>query len=128
METSPRDSAPEKLIVGAPRGYHPCTIVVFNQLTSIPGLSTMYTEVRAGATRIAEGKEVSLPIPFINPEFRTVWISGREYPMERVHYWERAKTAFIKPEGGTTYDYTIGKKKRNTNLASHEPHTAPPSK
>lgn len=75
----------------------------------------MYTEIRAGAMRIAEGKEFNMPMAFLDPMTRSIWIEGREYPLERVHYWERAKTAFVKPQPAPTHDYVIGKKATRRN-------------
>ena len=90
----------------------PCSVVVFNQLTAIPGHQTMYTEVRAGAVRLAEGKEFNMPMPFLDPAARSIWIEGREYPLERVHYWERAKTAFFENQSAPGNDYVIGRRAR----------------
>ena len=113
MEDTSRDSAPK---VPVKEKRVPCSVVVFNSLTAIPGTSTMYTEIRAGAKRIAEGKEFELPMPFLDPNTRSIWISGREYPLERVHYWERAKTAFVKPAPDSPHDYVVGKKAKRVAL------------
>ena len=113
METPPGDSKKEKPVTSKDRRL-PCSVVVFNQLTAIPGVSTMYTEVRAGDQRISEGKQFSMPMAFLDLEAQSIWIEGREYPLARVHYWERAKTAFVKPAAPPPHDYVIGKRaKRN---------------
>ena len=110
MEASAGDSPKKESVKDPGKGRVPCTVVVFRELTAIPGTSTMYTEIRAGAPRIADGKQFNLPTPFIDPVTRSIWIDGREYPLERVHYWERAKTAFIKPTEHPGFDYVVGKR------------------
>jgi hypothetical protein len=118
MEAGAGDSTSQGPV--APKGYLPCTVVVFNQLTAIPGQTSMYTECRAGDMRISNGVQWNMPVPFIGPS--AVWIEGREYPLTRVHYWERAKTAFIKPATGPDHDYVLGKR------AKREPRPTTPSK
>lgn len=86
----------------------PLTRVVFNQLTSIPGFSDLVSTCEAGAVRITGGQQVTMPVPFFDPETNTIWIEGRSYPAARAHYWERAATAFVKPQEPPP-DLTIGK-------------------
>lgn len=87
----------------------PLHIVVFNQLTALPGMTSMSSQCEAGARRIDGGRELVMPVPFLDPENQSIWISGREFPLSRVHYWERAPFAPTRVEPPAP-DLTIGKK------------------
>lgn len=87
----------------------PLHIVVFNQMTLLPGMSSMSSSCEAGARRIDGGREFKLPIPFLDPINRTIWIEGREFPLERVHYYERARIAPTRVDPPAP-DLTIGRR------------------
>lgn len=89
----------------------PLRVVVFNSATSVPGLGSMVTCVEVGEWRMMGGKSVRCPRPFLDPVNRIVIIEGREYPLERIHYWERDQTGFM-PKAKELPDHTIGKKAR----------------
>lgn len=108
METRPRDSAPEKPLAPTDRRL-PLSVVVFNTPTAIPGSLNMLTTVEFGATRLAGGQNFVCPQPFYDPTTRTIWIEGREYPLERVHYWERAKMATAKKPEPAKHNHRIGR-------------------
>jgi hypothetical protein len=91
----------------------PLSVVVFNTVTAVPTLGSMTTEVRVGDFRTVNGVQTPCPQPFLDPAQRTIWIAGREYPLERVHYWERAKMASSKAsEPPPLPDYTLGRKRK----------------
>lgn len=85
----PSDRAPEDKKI-------PLKIVVFRELTSVPGAENMYTTVEAGARRVEKGKDWAMPQPWFDPVHRVIRIGGRCYPMERVHYYEQT-TSPVKP-------------------------------
>jgi hypothetical protein len=87
----------------------PLRIVAFTMPTAIPGLGAMVTVVEVGEHRLMGGKPYICPRPFLDPVTRTIWIEGREFPLERVHYWERDKTGF-EPKSKELPDHTIGKR------------------
>jgi len=89
MATRSRDGSAEEPVTPKDRRL-PLSIVVFNAPTQIPAAPRMLTVVEAGATI---GLYFVCPTPFFDPGNRTICIAGREYPMERVHYWERSKMA-----------------------------------
>lgn len=103
-----RDSTTEGPVTAKDRRL-PLSVVVFNTPTAIPNSPILYTAVVPGETRTASGAQYTCPAVFWDPEFDKIWIEGRMYPMERVHYFERAKMA-KKPVPGVLPNYTIGKK------------------
>lgn len=101
----PGTSAPEKPV----DRRLPLAVVEFDRPTSIPGCPVRMLNVTPGEGRTMQGATYTCPAAFFDPVTRTIWIEGREYPLERVHYWERAKMAKkIKP--AELPSYTIGKK------------------
>lgn len=89
----------------------PLAVVEFNQPTAIPGSVVLYTKVVPGEFRAASGHTYTCPMAFWDPESDKIWIEGRMFPMERVHYFERAKMAKnIVP--AKIPDYTIGKRSK----------------
>lgn len=104
MASHPGDSTSQGALV-------PLKFVSFNQATSVPGCSIMMTTVEAKARRLVGGSEFICPQPFLNRTDRTVVIEDREYPLERVHFYVRAKMAVSKdPAPEDRSDYTIGKR------------------
>lgn len=107
-----RDSTKERPVSEekAPKDRRvPLAVVEFNQPTAIPGSSILYTRVTPGEVRTASGSQYTCPAAFWDPETDKIWIEGRLFPMERVHYFERAKMAkTVTP--GKLPDYTIGKR------------------
>lgn len=71
----------------------PLHCVVFAHPVPVPGAGDMVTNVTVGETRLRGGQPWACPQPFLDPQTRSVVIEGREYPLERVVYWERAKMA-----------------------------------
>lgn len=71
----------------------PLKVVVFNQPTSVPGTPVMMQTVVPMETRLAGGEPYTCPQPYYDTELDRVVIEEREYPMSRVHYYERAKAA-----------------------------------
>jgi hypothetical protein len=89
----------------------PLAAVVFNTPTAIPGAPLLMTSLVTGEARTMAGATFTCPQAFFDPALRTIYIEGREYPMERVHYWERARMAKqVKP--ASLVSYTIGKQPR----------------
>lgn len=86
----------------------PLAVVVFNEATSIPGSPLLMTNITAGEARSMAGHTFTCPQPFFDPVTRSIWIDGREYPLERVHYWERTKMV-KNPAPAVLTSYTIGK-------------------
>lgn len=85
----------------------PLKIVVFNQATSVPGTSIMMVTVEALARRLVGGVDYICPQPYLNEQRDRVVIGDREYPLSRVHYYERAKMAKSVPEPREPQDYTV---------------------
>lgn len=111
MEAPTGTGATKESVVSPKDRRVPLSIVAFRSLTSIPGVEDMVTVVEFGRTRLSGGKAISMPQPFLDPTLRTIWIEGREYPLESVHYWERAKMATSKKPPAVIPDYTIGRLK-----------------
>jgi hypothetical protein len=89
----------------------PLSLVCFREPTSIPGSTSMMTTLEAGIRRVVNGKDWLPPPMWLNMTYRVVQIGDRNYPMERVHYYERAKAAITKaPPPLDLTKYTIGKK------------------
>ena len=103
-----RDSTTERPVEPKDKRL-PLACVVFNQPTAIPNSPILYTSVIPGETRTAAGAQYTCPAAFWDPAIDKIWIEGRLYPMERVHYFERAKMA-KRVVPATLPDYTIGKK------------------
>lgn len=107
METHARDGAPKEPV----DKRWPLAEVVFNGPTKIAGISMMVTSLEAGTTRLVDGKEWAPPPMWFDPVTRFVVIDGCNYPVERVHYFKRAKMAITKKPPGLNLDkYTIGKR------------------
>lgn len=91
----------------------PLRVVQFNSPTSVPGVGQLILTVEVGVTRYDNGSPWVAPQAFYDPALRMVVIEGRLYPLERVHYMERAKMAISKtPAPEPQPDYTVGKFKR----------------
>lgn len=114
MATRPGDGTKEGALVSSREAEDklvPLRYVAFSQPTSIAGCRHMMLTVEAKALRLVDGEEFICPQPFLNLITRMVVIDGREYPMERVHYYERAKMALSKDPAPMKLDqYTIGKR------------------
>lgn len=91
----------------------PLHVVVFNQLTALPGMPDMSSSCEAGSRRISGGREFLMPVPYLDPVNQSIWIEGREFPLARVHYYERAKLAPTRADPPTP-DLTIGKQAKRT--------------
>ena len=90
----------------------PLRSVVFTSPVSVPGLNSFVTSVVVGERRLMGGVDTPCPRPFLDPVARTIWIEGREYPLERVVSFERDKTGFM-PKMAPLPDHTIGKKAKS---------------
>ncbi len=89
----------------------PLSLVCFREPTAIPGSSTMMTTLEAGVRRVVDGKDWLPPAMWLNHQYRVVQIGDRNYPMERIHYYERAKAAISKsPPPLDLSKYTVGKR------------------
>lgn len=89
----------------------PLKVVCFRELTSIQGVSTMFTTLEAGIRRVVDGKDWLPPPMWLDRANREIQILDRTYPLERVHYYERAKAAITKsPPPLDLSPFTIGKK------------------
>lgn len=110
MEARTRDSAPEESVS---KRRFPLSIVVFRQLTYVPDLKTALTTFETGGSRYDNGVTWVAPQAWFDPDLRTVVIKNRHYPLESVHYFERARYALTRPaepRPPSDYDYVIGKK------------------
>ena len=89
----------------------PLKVVCFRELTSVQGASSMFTTLEAGLRRVVDGKDWLPPPMWLDPTSREIKILDRCYPLERVHYYERAKAAITKaPPPLDLSKYTHGKK------------------
>ncbi len=91
----------------------PLAVVCFAQPTYIPGITTALTTIEMGVRRLVDGKEWYPESMWLDPNLRLIKINGRSYPLERVHYFEQAKTAFAKVPPPLKIDpnsYQIGKR------------------
>lgn len=87
----------------------PLKVVMFRELTAIPGATNLYTMVEAGARRLEGGKDWAMPQPWFDPVHRVIRIEGRCYPMERVHYYEQTNGP-VKPAKPLNLDkYTLAR-------------------
>lgn len=111
MATHPRDGETEKPVVSEDRRI-PLKTVCFRQLTAIPGVSsTMFSIVTAGERRVVDGKDWLPPPMWFDPVSRMIKIEDRCYPLEQVHYFDRAKAAISKAPPPLDLDkYTHGKR------------------
>lgn len=90
----------------------PLAEVAFREPTRIPGTTTMMTVLIAGERRIVDGKDWLPPPLWLDPVLRVVKIEDLTYPLERVHYYRQASTAFTKPPPPLDLSkYTIGRKR-----------------
>lgn len=110
MATHPRDGKAEVTVSEDKR--IPLKSVCFRELTSIPGVtSTMVTVLTAGERRVMDGKDWLPPPMWFDPVQRLIKIEDRCYPLERVHYFERAVAAITKkPPPLDLTKYTVGQK------------------
>lgn len=107
MEARTGDSPPEKPV----KGPVPLVSVTFTSLVPIPGFKNMATYVETGATRTDEGIAKQFPQLYLDPVLRTIIISGKHYPLERVVCFERARAALSKlPPMEAQPEYRIGKR------------------
>lgn len=115
MASPTRDSSPEKP-VGPPQTgkLSPLRVVKFISPQEIPGWSLAVTFLETGATRLVDGKDTITPQPMLNHDLRCISILGREIPLERVSYWERAPAAIntAKLTPTPSPDYTVGRRVR----------------
>lgn len=112
MASPSRDSAQEKPVEPLPRTF-PLRVVKFISPVQVPNFGTLgVTYLEAGATRLIDGRDTLTPQPLLNLITRSVQVNGREFPLERVEYWERAPAA-INLETKTptpSPEYTIGRR------------------
>lgn len=89
----------------------PLAEVVFTGPTRIPGMSMMATTLEAGVMRLVDGKEWHVGPMWYDPVNRLITLEGASYPLERVHYFRRAKAAITKKPPSLNLDrYAIGKR------------------
>ncbi len=102
MEARTGDGPKEAAVAVAPPKDRrlPLALVVFNTPTYIPGSAILMTNVEAGVKRSHGGLEFTCPQAFYDPTTRTISIGECEYPLERVHYWRRARMASSKIKPG----------------------------
>lgn len=110
METHSGDGAPQ---VALKDKRIPLQEVCFNAPTRITGISMMLTTLEAGVNRLVDGKEWHPPAMWLDVANRFIMIGELTYPMERVHYYKRAKMAITKkPPSMDLSAYTVGKRKK----------------
>jgi hypothetical protein len=79
--------------------------------TKLPGITMMLTTLVAGRAMLVDGKSWAPPPMWLDPDTREVKIADFTYPIERVHYYRRAKMAITrKPEPIDVEKYTVGKR------------------
>lgn len=88
-------------------------MVKFRFPVEVPGFGAIgVTFLETGATRLVEGRDTITPQSFLNHELRCITISGRDFPLEQVAWWERApaavNTSKLTPVPGP--DHTIGRR------------------
>lgn len=106
-----RDGTPEISLDDKPKDRRiPLSRVVFREPTLIPGCDLGFVNITVGEPRNIGGSTFTCPQPFLDPVLRSIFIEGREYPLERVHYWERAKMARKVVPAGPPTNYRIGKR------------------
>lgn len=111
METHSRDGAPQEPIKMEKDKRWPLEEVCFISPTKIPGISTMLTTLEAGIMRLVDGKQWYPPGMWYDPVNRLISIEGASYPMERVHYFRRARAAITKKPLPLKLDaYRVGKR------------------
>ncbi len=110
MEARTGDSTSEATLAPKDRRV-PLAVVVFVQPTAIPGSAINMINVTTGESRAHGGHTFVCPQPFFDPLHQTIAIAGREYPLSRVHYMERARMATSKLVPGYVQDHTIGPRK-----------------
>lgn len=89
----------------------PLLEVCFIGPTRIAGVSMMLTTLEAGVVRLVDGKEWVPPSMWFDPVNRLIQIGDATYPLERVHYFKRAKAAITRKPPKLDIDrHTIGKR------------------
>lgn len=110
METHSRDGAAQEPVVKDRR--IPLQEVCFIAPTRIAGISMMLTTLEAGVNRLVDGKQWAPPAMWLDVANRFIMIGDFTYPMERVHYYKRAKMAITKkPPAMDLEQFRIGKRK-----------------
>jgi hypothetical protein len=109
MASRPGDGPSEAAVAPKDRRL-PLHRVVFNLPTAVPGAGLMLTDITVGEMRSLGGNVFTCPQPYFDPVTRTIIIAGREYPVERAHYWERASMAITHVKPAIVHDVTIGKR------------------
>jgi hypothetical protein len=114
MATRPGDGPAEATLeASAPKDRRlPLSTVVFNQPTQVPGFPILITTVTVGEGRVMGGETYTCPQAYLDPMTRTILIGERAFPLERVHFYERAKMAVTHVKPAFVQDYTIGKRKK----------------
>lgn len=107
MAARPGDGPQEDAVVEKTTRI-PLAKVAFSTLTFVPNFG-MVSEAEVGATRIVGGKTVAFPQIWLDLTHRFVSIDGAEYPLERIHYWTRAKMALSKRPKPAEFNHRIGK-------------------
>jgi hypothetical protein len=87
----------------------PLAVVVFVAPTSVPDCPVMINTAEAMKSYVLGGATYVCPQPYLDEAAQKIVIKDREYPMERVHYYVRAKMALSRAKP-LDHDYTIGKK------------------
>lgn len=103
MASHPRDGETENTVERIP-----LSIVAFNAMTFVPEFG-MVSQVEVGATRLVGGKAVVFPQAWLYLKDRYIHVNGAEYPLDRVHYWQRAKMALSKRPKPEEINHRIGK-------------------
>lgn len=89
----------------------PLLEVCFIGPTKIPGVSMMLTTLEAGVNRLVDGREWAPPPMWYDPVNRLIQVDTATYPLERVHYFKRAKMAITRKAPKLNIDkYTVGKR------------------
>lgn len=101
----------ESLAPAAKDKRWPLQEVVFREPTRLRGVSEMVTSLEANTRRVMAGKDWVPPPMWYDPDLRLVHIDGNSYPVERVHYFVRARAALTKKPPPLDLDkYTLGKR------------------
>lgn len=70
----------------------------------------MMTTATPMEVRLADGSPYVCPQPYYDSDLDRIVIGDREYPMSRVHFYERAKAAKSVPQEADFEKYTIGRR------------------
>ena len=111
METHSGNGAAQEPVVKDTR--IPLQEVCFIAPTRITGITMMLTTLEAGVNRLVDGKEWCPPAMWVDLAKRLIMIGDLAYPMERVHYFKRAKMAITKkPAPMNLEQFNVGRRKK----------------